>query len=47
MAEQTVAVRQVVSDQATTLFQNKLRSELDVSFADANLTQAKLLLLDA
>ena len=47
VAEQTVSARQVVSDQVTTLFQNKLRSELDVSFADANLAQAKLLLLDA
>lgn len=47
VAEQTVSARQLVSDQITTLFQNKLRSELDVSFADANLAQAKLLLLDA
>ena len=47
VAEQTVAARQVVSDQITALFQNKLRSQLDVSFADANLSQAKLLLLDA
>ena len=41
------SARQLVSDQITTLFQNKLRSQLDVSFADANLAQAKLLLLDA
>ena len=47
VAEQTVSARQMVSDQITTLFQNKLRSQLDVSFADANLAQAKLLLLDA
>ena len=47
VAEQTVSARQLVADQITTLFQNKLRSELDVSFADANLAQAKLLLLDA
>ena len=47
VAEQTVGARQLVSDQITTLYQNKLRSELDVSFADANLAQAKLLLLDA
>ena len=47
VAEQTVSARQVVSDQITTLFQNKLRSELDVSFANANLAQAKLLLIDA
>ncbi len=47
VAEQTVKARQLVSDQITTLFQNKLRSQLDVSFANANLAQAKLLLLDA
>ena len=47
VAEQTVSARQLVSDQITTLFQNKLRSEVDVSFANANLAQAKLLLLDA
>ena len=37
VAEETVNARQVVSDQITTLYQNKLRSELDVSFANANL----------
>ncbi len=47
VAEQTVNARQVVSDQITTLFNNKLKSQLDVSFANANLAQAKLLLLDA
>jgi outer membrane protein len=47
VAEQTVKARQLVSDQITTLFQNKLRSQLDVSFANANLAQANLLLLDA
>ena len=47
VAEQTVSARQLVADQITTLYQNKLRSQLDVSFADANLAQAKLLLLDA
>jgi outer membrane protein len=47
VAEQTVRERQVVSKQITTLFTNKLRSQLDVSFADANLAQAQLLLLDA
>ena len=47
VAQQTVRERQVVSEQITALFQNKLRSQLDVSFADANLAQAKLLLLDA
>lgn len=47
VAEQTVGARKLVSDQITTLFQNKLRSQLDVSFANANLAQANLLLLDA
>jgi outer membrane protein len=47
VAQQTVSARQVVSDQVTALFNNKLKSQLDVSFADANLAQAKLLLLDA
>lgn len=47
VAEQTVNARQLVSDQITTLYQNKLRSELDVSFANANLAQANLLLLSA
>jgi outer membrane protein len=47
VAEQTVNARQLVGDQITTLFNNKLKSQLDVSFANANLAQAKLLLLDA
>ena len=47
VAEETVKARQLVSDQITTLYTNKLKSQLDVSFADANLAQSKLLLLDA
>src|ERR1017187_1580543 len=47
VAEQTVSARQLVTDQITALFQNKLRSQLDVSFANANLAQSKLLLLDS
>jgi outer membrane protein len=47
VAQETVSERDLVSRQITTLFQNKLRSELDVSFADANVSQARLLLLDA
>ncbi len=47
VAEETVKERKVVSDQITTLYNNRLRSELDASFADANLAQAQLLLLDA
>src|SRR5271157_1576814 len=45
VAQQTVAARQLLVDQVTALFNNKLRSELDVSFVDVNLSQAKLLLL--
>jgi outer membrane protein len=47
VAEQTVSARQLVGDQITALFNNKLKSQLDVSFANANVSQAKLLLLDA
>jgi len=47
VAQQTVNARQAVSDQITALYNNKLKSQVDVSFADANLAQAKLLLLDA
>jgi outer membrane protein len=45
VAQQTVAARQLLVDQVTALFNNKLRSELDVSFVEVNLSQAKLLLL--
>jgi outer membrane protein len=47
VAQQTVASRQTVTDQVGALFNNKLKSELDFSFANVNLAQAKLLLLDA
>jgi outer membrane protein len=47
VAQQTVAARQLLVDQVTALFNNKLRSELDVSFVEVNLSQAKLLLLQA
>jgi len=47
VAQQTVAARQTVSNQVGALFRNKLKSELDFSFANVNLAQAKLLLLDA
>jgi outer membrane protein len=46
VAEQTVKARQTVSDQVTALFNSKLKSQLDLSFANANLAQARLLLLD-
>lgn len=47
VAQQTVSARQAVSDQIEALFNSKLRSQLDFSFASVNLAQAKLLLLDA
>lgn len=47
VAQQTVNARQTVSDQVDALFKSKLRSQLDLSFANVNLAQAKLLLLDA
>jgi len=47
VAQQTVNARQTVSDQVGALFRSKLKSELDLSFANVNLAQAKLLLLDA
>jgi outer membrane protein len=47
VAEQTVASRQLLSDQVGALTKNKLKSDLDLSFANVNLAQAKLLYLDA
>ena len=47
VAEQTVASRQLLSDQVSALTKNKLKSDLDLSFANVNLAQAKLLYLDA
>ena len=47
VADQTVKARQLVSDQITALQQNQLRTTLDVSFANVNLADAKLLLSQA
>lgn len=47
VAQQTVAQRQATVDQVTALTNAKLRSDLDLSFASVQLSQAKLLLLDA
>lgn len=47
VAQQTVNARQTVVDQVDALFKSKLKSELDLSFANVNLAQAQLLLLDA
>jgi outer membrane protein len=47
VAEQTIASRQLLADQVSALTRSKLRSDLDLSFANVNLAQAKLLYLDA
>jgi outer membrane protein len=47
VAEQNVNTRQTTENQIGELTKNKLKSTLDLSFADVNLSQAKLLLLDA
>jgi outer membrane protein len=47
VAEQTVAARQTVVDQVSALAESKLKSNLDVSFANVNLADAKLLLVQA
>lgn len=47
VATQTVGARQTLTDQVSALTGAKLKSELDESFAQVNLSQAKLLQLDA
>jgi outer membrane protein len=47
VAIETVKDRKLVSDQITELEKNKLRSGLDVTFANVNLAQAELLLVQA
>ncbi|HSS99348.1 MAG TPA: TolC family protein [Terriglobales bacterium] len=47
VADQTVNSRQLVSDQISALAKSKLKSDLDMSFANVNLSQAQLLQLDA
>jgi len=47
VAEETVKERQVLTDQVTTLEKNKLKSMLDVTFAQVDLAKAKLLLVQA
>jgi len=47
VAQQTVGARQTVADQVGALFKSKLKSQLDFSFANVNLAQAQLLVLDA
>jgi outer membrane protein len=47
VAQQNVDTRQATDTQVSAMTKNKLKSTLDESFADVNLSQAKLLLLDA
>jgi outer membrane protein len=47
VAQETVSARQTVADQVTALANANLKSGLDVSFANVNLSDAKLLLLSA
>jgi outer membrane protein len=47
VAQETVATRKQLFDQISALAENKLKSQLDVNFADVNLSDAKLLLLRA
>jgi outer membrane protein len=47
VAKQTVTTRQATESQVNQMTQNKLRSTLDLSFADVNLSQSQLLQLDA
>jgi outer membrane protein len=45
VGEETVKARQTLFDQVSALAKNSLKSDLDVSFADVNLSDAKLLLI--
>ncbi len=47
VAQQTISTRQSVVDQISELTKNKLRSEVDLSFAQVNLADAKLMMLRA
>jgi outer membrane protein len=47
VAQETVHDRQLVSDQVTAMARNQLKSDLDVSFANVDLSQAQLLLIQA
>src|ERR1035437_608688 len=47
VAQQTVSARQLVADQISVLARSNLKSTLDVSFANVNLSDARLLLASA
>jgi outer membrane protein len=47
VAQETVKDRQLVADQIGVMARNQLKSDLDVSFANVDLSQARLLLIQA
>jgi outer membrane protein len=47
VAQETVKARQVLTEQITTLEQNKLKSLVDVAFAQVDLAKARLMLVQA
>src|ERR1700732_2803240 len=47
VAEETIKARQTLVDRVVALTQAKLRSDLDLSFANVDLSRAKLLLLES
>jgi len=47
VAQETVKQRQLISDQVSVMAQNQLKSGLDVAFANVDLAQAQLLLIQA
>jgi outer membrane protein len=47
VAQQTVATRQTVVDQVSELTKNQLKSQIDLSFAEVNLSDAQLMLIRA
>lgn len=47
VAQETVAARQTLDDQVTALGKAELKSQVDVSFEDVNLSEAKLMLIRA
>lgn len=47
VAQQTVGTRQTVVNQVSELTRNKLKSQVDLSFAQVNLSEARLMLLRA
>jgi len=47
VARQTIATRQTVVNQVSELFKNQLKSQVDLSFAQVNLSDAQLMLIRA